>query len=453
MYGDEENGRRACTNGNSTTADQSEIGNLYRWGDGMNERLRKYRIFLWCMLGAASLMLCMAGYMTFIGKIPEKLYLHRDSERELNFDMPVTVVTALSKDVVNVSGKSSELTNQVKLKAGAGDYYWMQVNLFGMIPVKEVNVTVMENKKVYPLGVPVGIYLHTGGVLVLGCGEVTGTDQMKYAPAEHILKKGDYIEAVDGIAVEEKEEVIRLVEDSGGKEMTFRIRRNGERFSVLVTPRLTAEGNYKIGIWVSDSAQGIGTLSYIDGEGNFAALGHGINSTATEELLQLGYGALYDTDIVSIKRGKQDEPGELTGLIILKDEELVGDIGCNTDSGIFGKIEDMSKIQENIGEAVEVAFKEQVKIGEVKVLCKLEEKPEYYDARIIGVNYQSGENHKDMELEITDERLLEKTGGIVQGMSGAPILQDGKLIGVVTHVLVKDPTKGYGIFIENMGAQ
>lgn len=402
------------------------------------------------MLFTATIGLMAACFFIFASKIPKKLYLNKGSEGELSFDMPVTVVAALSKDVVNESAKSTGLTNQIRLKTGAEDSYWMQINLFGMIPVREVDVSVMSEKMVYPVGVPVGIYLHTGGVLVLDCGEIIGSDRAVYAPARHVLKEGDYIEAVNGRQIVEKEEVIELVEQSEGKELILTIRREGSVFDVTVTPKLTAEGSYKIGVWVSDSAQGIGTLSYVDENGNFAALGHGISSAAAEGLLELGYGALYETNIVSIKKGKRDEPGELTGLILLKDEELMGDILSNTDSGIYGKLEKNSGLEKYAKEPVEISFKEQVKKGKAQILCRLDGEQEYYDVDIIAVNYDSGNSHKDMEMVVTDERLLKKTGGIVQGMSGAPILQDGRMIGVVTHVLVKDPTKGYGIFIENM---
>lgn len=418
----------------------------------MDNRWKTYKIFLWSMLFTATLGLMAACFFIFTSKIPKKIYLNERSEGELSFDMPVTVVTALSKDVVNESAKTTGLTNQIKLKTGTKDSYWMQINLFGMIPVREVDVSVMSEKRVYPVGIPVGIYLHTGGVLVLDCGEIVGSDRSVYAPAKHVLKEGDYIEAVNGEKVEEKEEVIALVEQSEGKDLIFTIRREGAVFDVTVTPKLTAEGNYKIGVWVSDSAQGIGTLSYVDENGNFAALGHGINSAATDRLLELGYGALYETNIVSIKKGKRDDPGELTGLILLKDEELMGDILSNTRSGIFGNIQGDAGLEKYTKEPVEISYKEQVKKGKAQILCKIDGEPEYYDVDIIAIDYDSGSSHKDMEMVVTDERLIKKTGGIVQGMSGAPILQDGRMIGVVTHVLVKDPTKGYGIFIENMMA-
>ncbi|MBE5870797.1 MAG: SpoIVB peptidase [Lachnospiraceae bacterium] len=416
----------------------------------MEDGLLIYRRFLTGILWIMIMLFLTTGYLNFRDRIPARIYLNEQSERELRFDMPVTVMTALSHDVVNKETKNTKLTSQVRLRAGAEDTYHMQVRLLGMIPVREIDVTVLQNRQVYPVGIPVGIYLHTRGVLVLGCSKLQGADSRTYSPAEHILKKGDYIERIDDLCVDDKEELIRMVRNSAGKELKLRIRRQEEEFDVKVVPKMAKDGNYKIGVWVCDSAQGIGTLSYIDEKGKFAALGHGISNVDADAVLKLGYGALYDADIISIKRGQKADPGELTGLIVLQDSELMGEIHSNTDTGIFGALTEESRLWSCLERPVPVGYKEEIVPGAVKILCRIGEEPCYYDARIVSVDYHAGDSHKDMELEITDAELLKLTGGIVQGMSGSPILQNGKIIGVVTHVLVNDPARGYGIFIENM---
>jgi len=431
-----------------------------------NTRWLSYRKFLFGALFFACLWLGATSYALFIREIPEKMYLYKESESHLNFDMPVTVVATVSDDVSNEAGNdkeeivfnemngeafiSSELTKNVTLQAGESQSYNMKVNLFGVIPIKEMTVDVVEEKKVLPLGTPVGIYMHTDGVLVLGCGEVTCQNRMKLSPAENILKEGDYILEVDGKSIQTKTELIQAVEASDGVPMELKIKRGEENFLVEVTPVLTQEGVYKIGVWIRDSAQGIGTLSFVDEEGNFGALGHGINDSDTGTLLDLGYGALYETEIVGIRKGAKSEPGELTGVILLQDEKIVGDIEKNTDVGIYGTIENTEMLKQMEEKMLPVGLRQEVIIGEAQILCKLDGALETYTIQIEGINNHFVDDNRGMELKITDERLKARTGGIVQGMSGSPIIQDGKIIGAVTHVLVNDPTRGYGIFIENM---
>lgn len=413
----------------------------------MEKRWKQYKIFLWSALGVACLLFFFSVYMFSVYTIPKKLYLYQGGQQQLTFDMPVTVVATASDGVI-----TSELTNRVVLKTGKKDAYQMQVNLFGMIPVREVSVSVIDQTKVIPMGVPVGIYMHTRGVLVLGNSEITDHNGQKKSPAENILKEGDYILAVNGEPVENKEALMEQIEASQGKELILQIKRNNEEFPIAVTPAQTADGSFKVGIWIRDSAQGIGTLSFIDEAGRFAALGHGILDVDTGVLLDVGYGALYKTDIVSVHKGYQNKPGELTGVILLKEEEEIGDIEQNTGVGVYGTFYQKELPDNwNVSEAaVPIGLKQEIELGEAEILCKIQKERTLYKVKITQVYPNAGDENRGIELEITDERLLEKTGGIVQGMSGAPILQNGRIIGVVTHVFVKNPAKGYGIFIENM---
>ena len=225
------------------------------------------------------------------------------------------------------------------------------------------------------------------------------------------------------------------------------VNRKGEEIPLSLEPVLTQEENYKLGIWVRDNTQGIGTMTYVDEKGRFGALGHGISDTDTGELLDVSGGELYQAQIVSIIRGAQGVPGELSGYIEYEDEKKIGTIEKNTDIGIFGQIFSDTQIS---GEKVKIGYKQEVKKGKAQILMQLEGKVEYYDIEITDIYSSQQDTNKSFQIQVTDPELLAKTGGIVQGMSGSPILQDGKLIGAVTHVFVQDSSKGYGIFIENM---
>ena len=214
-------------------------------------------------------------------------------------------------------------------------------------------------------------------------------------------------------------------------------------------PKQNSEGSYKIGIWVRDNAQGVGTMTYIDSDGNFGALGHGINDLDTSTLMELEYGSLYQADIISIKKGEAGHPGEITGYISYDKEEYVGEIQENTKEGIYGEVY-KSFLEDTNQEYLNIGLKQDVHLGAIQILCTLDEVPAYYDAEITDIYLQSDNLSRGFRIHITDEGLLNTTGGIVQGMSGSPIIQDGRIIGAVTHVLVNDPTRGYGIFIETM---
>ena len=205
-----------------------------------------------------------------------------------------------------------------------------------------------------------------------------------------------------------------------------------------------------MGIWVRDNAQGIGTLTFVDENGNFGALGHGINDVDTSTLMELEEGLLYKTNIIAIKKGTKGTPGELTGMISYSDKNVIGTIENNTNAGIFGKCNTMKMPLLEEAEYLPVGLKQEIHLGEAQIISTVEDTREYYDVEITEVRLDHDNVNRGIVLKITDPRLLALTGGIVQGMSGSPIIQDGKVIGAVTHVLVQDSTKGYGIFIENM---
>lgn len=309
-----------------------------------------------------------------------------------------------------------------------------------------------EGTLVMPLGVSIGVYLETNGVLVAGISSVTGIDGMNYEPSLNKIYEGDYITKVNGIDINSKSQLLFLINKYGSENITMKIRRNGEEFEVLVTPVETSSGEYKIGVWARDDTQGIGTLTYITMDGSFGALGHGINDVDTKKLLSSNNGLLYKANIWGITKGENGKPGGLCGSIDYEKSNEIGTILKNTDKGIFGRLneEGLEYIEENYNrEYCQTALKNQVHTGTAYILSCVSGNVKEYEIEISDLDISRADN-KGIVIEITDKELLKLTNGIVQGMSGSPIIQDGKLVGAVTHVTVNDPTKGYGIFIENM---
>jgi len=285
--------------------------------------------------------------------------------------------------------------------------------------------------------------------MVISVGEFEGEQGIHYSPAKYILKTGDYILECNGKAVTDKDTFIQDVEACGGAEIDLKIQRKDTVQTVSVQPEKNSAGEYKIGVWIRDNAQGVGTLTYVDAEGRFGALGHGVTDVDTSMLMEVEDGTLYQTEIVSIKKGKVGEPGEMTGMIIYNEDRILGDIDYNGKEGIFGVCnEEVMKLCKE--QPLPIGLKQEIKKGPAQIYCTLEEEPQYYSVEITNIKMDHDNVNRGIELQVTDLELMEKTGGIVQGMSGSPIIQDGKIVGAVTHVLVNDPTKGYAIFIENM---
>lgn len=314
---------------------------------------------------------------------------------------------------------------------------------------QEVNAKTSGEKMVIPGGMPVGIYLETEGVMVLGTDEITGADGIKYEPSAHRVKAGDYIVGINQQKIENKDELIEAVDALENEKVVLTIRRKDEEIEVKTEAVKSKKEEYKLGIWVRDNAQGLGTITFLDENSRFGALGHGIHDVDTNELLDISEGALYTTSIKDIQKGENGTPGGMEGIIIYNNYNIVGSITKNTDAGIFGTIDRIDTLFTD-QTPVNVAAKEEIEEGPATIRCAVEGKVKEYDIKITDIDYKTDEVNKGIVIEVTDPELLEVTGGIVQGMSGSPILQNGKLIGAVTHVFVNNPKKGYGIFIENM---
>lgn len=355
-------------------------------------------------------------------------------------------------DAANELG-SEKNTAEMAVNAGqtgsVSDSYQISYSLFGKIPLKTVSASVRPRSQVYAGGSPIGIYLETDGVFVVETGDITMGDGSTCCPAENIVKSGDYIQAINGKAVTTKEELIDCITKCGGDNLVLDVERGGERIALKIEPVLDQDGSYRAGIWVRNDTQGIGTLTYVTQEGDFGALGHGISDIDTGELLDIRSGTLYEAEVLSIIKGTQGVPGELSGIIRYSEGYQIGRIRENRRDGIYGTVSGLPNlVQEK--ELYETAYRQEITPGPATVLCSVNGVCQEYEVQIREVRLNGKDVNKGMVIEVTDPELLSLTGGVVQGMSGSPLKQNGRIIGAVTHVFVNDPTKGYGIFIEKM---
>lgn len=420
------------------------------------------RMFKNIVLVYICLLICFA-YITMMEAIPSHVYLQAGEKLSLDEKIPVQIEVcddrkAAMADVGLSTYESISMRKgtqeTVNLPIGSHD---MMCYLFGIFPIKEVKVSVVESMQVYASGHVVGIYGATDGVFVLGSSPVELADGSYTEPTEHILFPGDYIVAVDHKEIMAKEELMDEVRAHGEYPMILTVRRGTETIDVSVCAAhakgtdQNQEYSYMLGIWVKDDMAGIGTLTYYDQDGAFGALGHGIGDGETKDLLHIAQGKLYEANVLGIKKGRRGDPGELQGGVYYGSKNQIGVVDQNTDIGIYGKLNE-NYINENAetDTLYPLAFKQDVKAGGAVILSDASGEPAVYHIVIDSIDYSPADRNKGIRFHVDDKNLLELTGGIVQGLSGSPILQNGKLVGGVTHVLINDPTKGYGIFTETM---
>ena len=420
-------------------------------------KIEKYRTCLYFALAGSLAALVFTCYFSLWKKVPSNIKIKAGVDQTLDFHVPAS--GEIYKEAVEVSGlvKSNiprdsihiDLGKPVTIKANAIEKYVLDLKLFGIIPLKTVGVQVIQDKTLTPAGIPIGIYVKTHGVLVIGVGDFVGEEGQKVSPSQYVLKSGDYITQVNDEDITGKSDFMEKIKHSEGQELVMKVKRGEEELSLSVKPVASQSGDYKIGVWIRDNAQGVGTMTYINDSADFGALGHGINDVDTSTLMELEKGTLYHTEIIGITRGSDGAPGELTGYIEYDEDNVIGEITENTTEGIFGTCN--GQIFEAIsGEALPIGLKQEIMRGPARISCSIDGTPQYYDIEIMEIHLENDNVNRGIVLRITDADLLSLTGGIVQGMSGSPIIQDGKIVGAVTHVLVQDSTKGYGIFIENM---
>ncbi|MEF9997554.1 MAG: SpoIVB peptidase [Lachnospiraceae bacterium] len=314
---------------------------------------------------------------------------------------------------------------------------------------QEVYAKTTGSDMVIPGGMPVGIYMETDGVMILGTDSIKGIDGLQHEPTHNLVKKGDYIVALNNEKIHNKKELIKKLSSISDKDIVLQIRRMKENITVKVRPVAIDKEHYKLGIWVRDNAQGLGTITFLTANSKYGALGHGIHDIDTNELIQISKGSLYETNISNIKKGVNGEPGGLEGIIVYNSYNVLGTISSNTDAGIYGTLQEVESVFSG-QKPMKIGHKEDIELGKATIRCTINGTIEDFDINITKIDVNESEINKGIVLEITDAKLLKMTGGIVQGMSGSPIIQNNKLVGAVTHVFVQNSKKGYGIFIENM---
>lgn len=370
----------------------------------------------------------LTGY--YQATIPDHYYVYQGEQLTINSlvssSQPQQIISTVSSN--QSSGKS------------------VQLDLFGIIPIKQTMVSEVNQTEVIPGGTPFGIKLLTQGVMVVGLNAIDSEDGLKNPAKDAGLKIGDVITAVNGQPVSSNKEISALVQQSNGAAITVTYTRGSESQTISIQPVISRVDKHpKAGIWVRDSSAGIGTVTFYDPNTQlFGGLGHPVCDVDTGMTLPISYGEMVSATINGINKGTIGTPGELIG--VFTTNSPIGSVLLNTDCGVFGEMYEQPQ-----GESVPLALKQEVHTGKATILSTLDgTTPQEYEIEIEELNLNEKSVTRNMVIRVTDKTLLEKAGGIVQGMSGSPILQDGKLVGAVTHVFVNDPTKGYGIFAENM---
>ncbi|MCD2500192.1 SpoIVB peptidase [Clostridium sp. NSJ-145] len=378
------------------------------------------------IIAAPMFILTLITYLS-ISRIPDKIYINEESK------------------LTDLSLHDNSFLNKIKLNNDK-----LNIDFLGLFPIKSVAVQTVPNLEVYPGGTSVGVKLSTNGVLVVGYSNVETLNGTEDSPGKSSgIELGDMILKVNGTDIESSKDLISKVKSSNSDFINVEILRGKSKLTKEI--KLLKEGEeYKLGLWVRDSTAGIGTLTfYHEDSDTFGALGHPITDSDTNTVFSIKNGELLRSSILSVRKGQRGAPGELKGLF-LNEKESIGSISRNMGSGIYGKTSE-PLINPVFNEPMQVGYRNEINEGPAKIITTIgEDGPKLYDIEIVKLLPQDKPGAKSMIIKVTDEELLSRTGGIVQGMSGSPIIQNDKIIGAVTHVLINKPDYGYGIYIEWM---
>ena len=371
----------------------------------------------------------------------------------INNHMP-DIFYSVKREIISIDSiipmvKFKIIPDSNSVSASSIKYYNCKLTLFG-IPLKSIKLSITDRKTVIPYGIPFGAKIFTEGVMIIKLSSIktkTGT----VSPGElSSLRKGDVITHVNNVQINSNEDLSKMVENSNGESLCLDIVRGNLKFKVNITPVKSENENiFRIGIWCRDGSSGIGTITFCDNEKkSFAGLGHGIRDIDTNELIPLSHGEIMRATIKNILKPSKNNTGELRGCLF--GNSSIGTIEINNDSGVYGKLQ--TNIESEF-ETIEVAMKQEIKKGPAKIISTVEgTSPKTYEINIDQINFDKKNPNKNISISVCDKELIEKTGGVVQGMSGSPIIQDNRLVGAITHVVADNPLKGYGIFAETMVA-
>ena len=386
------------------------------------------------VVGAVSMVLL--GLTAYINLAAPDHYYNVEGETfSVSSMFGIQVNTSYEEDAAAQAGTDTPVSQQIGL------------SLFGIIPVKTATVDTVPEIMLAPCGTPFGVKILTDGVIVVGLNDITTADGTVNPGKQANIQTGDIIYKINGVEVSSNDDVAKAISSSKGETVSVELQRDGKNLTLPLTPALSSIDNtYKAGLWVRDSSAGIGTVSFYDPQtGAFGGLGHAISDVDTGEVLPVLKGDVVNVKIHDIVKGTVGTPGELRGSFV--SNESCGTITVNNDSGVFGTMYEAPYYDR----LVPMGLKQEIQTGKATILTTINgSTPKEYEIKIEKFNLFENSPTKNMVIRITDPELLELCGGIVQGMSGSPILQNGKLVGAVTHVFVNDPTRGYAIFAENM---
>lgn len=388
---------------------------------------------------------------------PDEIKIIAGKKQEVRLKVPFTFqLFSRDKDFLTINGSSLKdklslnLKNPFVIQSSRLGIYNLEFRLFGIIPFKKMRVQVLPEIRVVPGGHSVGVKLRPNGVIVVGFASVIDESGKRYYPAQEAgIEIGDIIYMANHQKIYQADELSRIINSDEDKTVALTIKRNENLFETNLRAVKSSSGLYQIGLWIRDMAAGVGTLTFYDPKsGYYGALGHIISDADTGKIVEVGEGEIIRARVTSILPGRKSQPGEKRGVFV-HEEKVIGNILVNTPYGIFGKA--YQTLKNPYYSYLPIAPTTQVHEGKAQIMTVVEgEKIEQYDIDIQKIIRQPSPNGKGMIIKITDPKLLEKTGGIIQGMSGSPIIQDGYIVGAVTHVFVNDPTRGYGVFAEWM---
>jgi stage IV sporulation protein B len=417
----------------------------------------KKRFIIFLAVCITVLALC---YIQTLTVLPGRITLLEGEEYIYNFKSPLFVnikadrngIIKLNSCETNANGSNLRLSDPISLKTEKRGIVNLNFRIFGVIPLKVMQIDIVPNRKIVACGNTIGVKIGINGILVIGMSSIETVDGKKVFPAKDGgVRLGDILLEINKSKIESTDDLVREIDNSNGNILKVEYKRGNNLINTEIRPIKDSEDKkYHIGLWVRDGTAGIGTLTFYDpATKNFGALGHGITDIDTGILMPVKSGDILESNILAVKKGQAGNPGELKG-VFEEDRNNLGIISKNCEFGIYGKLSDdaIARISDNL---YPIGLQGQIKEGPAIILANIDGKTvNKYNVEIEKVSKQNYSGTKGMIIHITDNKLLELTGGIVQGMSGSPIIQDGHIIGAVTHVLVNDPSRGYGIFIENM---
>jgi len=392
---------------------------------------------MFAMLGTAFIL----PYVKQVQALPDNMIITYDDIEKANQTNEYSALINLElPENINVA-TNSDLTETT-----------MSVKLFNLFTIKKVNVRLLVDTDVYVGGETVGFNLFSEGVICVGSNAVVTKDGMKQPIKSTDLQDGDAIVKIEDIDINNIQDVDRIINlpTLAGKELKLTLKRNGEEIETTATPVYDLlSQKYKLGLWVRNSASGVGTLTYVKQSNfRFGAVGHPIVDSSLGENFNVESGNIYRCRLLGIKKGEKNNPGEIRSSINLSDD-AIGLADTNCKYGVYGNI--LNKQIIDASRTATLGGRLSVELGDAQIYCNIDNQGvKAYDIKILKANKQNSADDKSMIIKVTDKELLEKTGGIIQGMSGSPIVQNGKIIGAVTHVFVNDPTRGYGVYIDWM---